>query len=375
MEFLKKSAEEIVMEISKIIGQQINLMNEEGIILASTDKDRIGQFHEGALKIINENLDILVIEKDEEFVGVKKGINLPITVEGVTVGVIGITGEREDVEKFGLVIKKMTEILLLKNYYNDRNKRNEKVRKRFIEEWLEGNYKEDLGRFIQRGNFFGIDIQEGKRVIVFQLFENIISNELENQIEIDNINGKIKEFCERRGWIFYRGINFCVGICKKIGNEKLKEDLERFLKELKVSNNIRILVGVDLFESKDVRESFLQGKKVINSLKNKNRNLGFYSQLTLEIIFNEIPIKIQNEFIKNFFGKDFDREELEESLKILEVYYDENGSLRKTSEKLFMHINTLQYKLKKLREITGYDPRNLNEAIYYQLALQFYKEK
>jgi carbohydrate diacid regulator len=54
------------------------MMDEHGMIIASTDSGRIGTFHEAALRIIRENLDSLIIYEDYEYKGTKKGLNLPI---------------------------------------------------------------------------------------------------------------------------------------------------------------------------------------------------------------------------------------------------------------------------------------------------------
>ena len=62
-------------EISKLVKQNINLMDETGHIIASCDKSRIGSYHNGAYRIISENLDEYYIEEDDLSVGVKKGIN------------------------------------------------------------------------------------------------------------------------------------------------------------------------------------------------------------------------------------------------------------------------------------------------------------
>ena len=57
MHISKNSATQIVNEISRLVKQNINLMDETGYIIASGDKSRIGSFHYGAYKIISENLD------------------------------------------------------------------------------------------------------------------------------------------------------------------------------------------------------------------------------------------------------------------------------------------------------------------------------
>ena len=64
MHISKTSATQIVEEISKLVKQNINLMDETGHIIASRDKSRIGDFHYGAYKIISENLEEYYIDED-----------------------------------------------------------------------------------------------------------------------------------------------------------------------------------------------------------------------------------------------------------------------------------------------------------------------
>lgn len=78
MNLPKYSCLKIVNEISLAIGEQINMMDHEGVIIASTDASRIGTFHAGAKRIIDEKLSSLVIRSDDEYIGAKPGINLPI---------------------------------------------------------------------------------------------------------------------------------------------------------------------------------------------------------------------------------------------------------------------------------------------------------
>ena len=72
MHISKNSATQIVEEISKLVKQNINLMDETGHIIASCDKSRIGDFHYGAYKIISENLEEYYIDEDDLSKGIKK---------------------------------------------------------------------------------------------------------------------------------------------------------------------------------------------------------------------------------------------------------------------------------------------------------------
>ena len=91
-------AMQMVEELSAIINQHINLIDNDGTIIASTDKSRIGSCHMGAKRMIDDGLPYLIIESDTEYIGSKKGVNLPIVVDEEIVGIIGITGDRHDVE-------------------------------------------------------------------------------------------------------------------------------------------------------------------------------------------------------------------------------------------------------------------------------------
>ena len=106
MHISKNSATQIVNEISRLVKQNINLMDETGYIIASVDKSRIGSFHYGAYKIISENLDEYYIDEDDASKGIKKGINLPLELDGEIVGVIGMTGEYEEVITSGKLLRR-----------------------------------------------------------------------------------------------------------------------------------------------------------------------------------------------------------------------------------------------------------------------------
>lgn len=67
MEITERITRNIVSEISSTIHQAVNLMNAEGMIIASTNPKRVGTLHKGAEKIIRERLECLEIYSDGEY--------------------------------------------------------------------------------------------------------------------------------------------------------------------------------------------------------------------------------------------------------------------------------------------------------------------
>ena len=59
---------------------------------------------------------------------------------------------------------------------------------------------------------------------------------------------------------------------------------------------------------------------------------------------------------------------------MLETLYDLEGSITAAAEKLHMHKNTLQYKLRRIYERTGYDPRSIRWSSLSYIAIDFYRE-
>lgn len=110
-----KIAETIVNNLKDVINHEINLFDTTGTIIASTDPARIGTTHEGA-RLAIETQQPVPIDSEHQFKGAKHGINMPVMFQDTAVAVIGITGERAEVEPFGNVIKKMTEILIRENW-------------------------------------------------------------------------------------------------------------------------------------------------------------------------------------------------------------------------------------------------------------------
>lgn len=132
----KETALSIVQEMKAAAGYDINLMDDTGRILASTDPARMGQVHAGAKALLEQGLDRLVVHEDAPQQGTRRGINLPIRMDGRAVGVIGITGAPEQVEALGGVIQHMTEILLRDARRQEQETLLEDARQCFIESWL-----------------------------------------------------------------------------------------------------------------------------------------------------------------------------------------------------------------------------------------------
>ena len=113
----KELAERIVKMINGITGTNVNFMGEDGEIIATMQKERLGTIHEVARKIINGEIDYAAVTNEEaiELGGVKPGYNGPIKVEGEIVGCLGISGDPKVVKSLQQMASIIVEEELKKN--------------------------------------------------------------------------------------------------------------------------------------------------------------------------------------------------------------------------------------------------------------------
>lgn len=96
---LESLAKELVSVTSELVGgRTINIMNTAGIIIASTEAERIGTFHQGAMEAVQTGKSVN-ISRDQlpQYPGAKEGCNMPLRVSGSIIGVVGIYGDPAEI--------------------------------------------------------------------------------------------------------------------------------------------------------------------------------------------------------------------------------------------------------------------------------------
>jgi carbohydrate diacid regulator len=374
MNIPRKIAFQIVTDISEIINQHVNMMDDKGIIIASTDHNRVGSYHAAAHRIITERLQELNIFDDDEYEGTRRGINLPVMLNGDIAGVVGVTGEYNEVSKYSQIIKRMTEILLLENYYNEQQKLDNRIKQRFLDDWLFTDRNSYDPEFIERGQQMGIDITLPRRVVVAEIAElQKYSDNLRGQQIIDSVNKLVRKITEEiTGSVFTKTASLMICLLAEYTDEKLRIVAAKIQAQVKKIHGLEVLIGIDRQERR-LYGSYIKAKKALLAAKNFPGRICFYNDITLETFIDEISPGSKKEFIRHIFSRYADGE-IEKWISLLRIYFNNNGSVIHTAKQLSIHKNTLQYQLKKLHEQTGRDPRNTADAALFYLAVQFHHD-
>ncbi|MBE5961269.1 MAG: transcriptional regulator, partial [Lachnospiraceae bacterium] len=161
MKLSKTIAQKIVGEMMSVLPYNVNVMNEKGIIIGSGDKARIGQAHEGAIEAIKRGMTVEIREEADKM---KAGINEPIILNGELIGVIGITGNPDEVRPFGKIVKAAAMLLIEQTKSDEENHNRSLNRHKFyLELSQKAKYEEP---FLERGREYGMDLTKEMVVVI-----------------------------------------------------------------------------------------------------------------------------------------------------------------------------------------------------------------
>ncbi|MGW0582045.1 sugar diacid recognition domain-containing protein, partial [Streptomyces sp. NPDC002920] len=106
-------AQEIAGDTSAVIGFNVLITDADGVVIGSGDSSRVGSFHEASVEVMRTKEPATHNASQAQLLrGVRPGVTLPLVAGGQAVGTVGITGTPAQVRRFGLLVKRQTEILL-----------------------------------------------------------------------------------------------------------------------------------------------------------------------------------------------------------------------------------------------------------------------
>ena len=132
-----------------------------------------------------------------------------------------------------------------------------------------------------------------------------------------------------------------------------------------------VAYGTIVKEIKEVSRSYKEARMAmdVGKIFSAENDIYAYSSLGIGRLIYQLPIPLCKMFIKEIFGNkspdDFD----EETLTTINKFFENSLNVSETSRQLYIHRNTLVYRLDKLQKSTGLDLRVFEDAITFKIAL------
>ncbi|MFC4619229.1 CdaR family transcriptional regulator [Camelliibacillus cellulosilyticus] len=361
MKLNSELAQKIVKEARSSVDEHFIIVDTNCRIIASSEPGRAGDFHEGAKLAIAEDRVVYIQKEDAgRLQGVKPGINMPIKHGGEIIGVIGITGNPQDVKPFADLIRRLTELFIREAVNAERLASDIRGIEAFVYEWV---HRDTLdAAFMERGDILGIDVNKSYTVVIAQVLGFAQKTDLLSNM----VEGFFRFFSRKRDRVVRWGHDRFLFLIQDVSTIQLM-GLKTHLFE---QDEIDINVGVSArARSGLIREGFEEAQKALNAAT-PQQPVVFYPSLGIDLIIQEIPPRTRQAFLKNSVG------DLEaELLETIRAYLDADCSVSRAAHRLHLHVNTLHYRLKKIKEITGLDLHATEGIATAYLALKLQESR
>lgn len=317
---------EIVNDLKEVTKYDINFISIDGIILYSTNSERIGNRHLIGKQVCVSGQTIEV--GDIDLVGVMPGINSPIVVNDNIIGCIGVTGEPDTVREYQHITKKFTERYIQAQLYLQDSMSTKNLNRSIINAVIKKN---SLIAF--HSDLIAKDLVEDQK------FQILLVAKLETY-QIENIMKQIQS------------VIICTNIdgilCIIINKLKLDSTLLLF-----DSIDCNIALGPVVDNYNELYYSYDSARVL---LKMKRKKIA-YDELDIDI-----ALAYELEYNHKYYNKNIiDRLilnvgilQMEDLLKVYICYIENNKSIKLCAEKLYLSNSTVKYKINKL-----YDSLNI----------------
>lgn len=166
-------------------------------------------------------------------------------------------------------------------------------------------------------------------------------------------------------------------IVKAVGEQDTYEDLEEtagmLAKMLNTENKgrVRVAYGTMVSQIKDVSKSYKEARMAmeVGRIFYPDKIVVAYRTLGIGRLIYQLPQPLCEMFMREIFGEHLPDTFDEETLTTIEKFFENNLNVSETARQLFVHRNTLVYRLEKLQKTTGLDIRVFEDALTFKIAL------
>lgn len=172
-----------------------------------------------------------------------------------------------------------------------------------------------------------------------------------------------------------------IAVVKQIGANVSSEALEKIAKSienaLKNELRVRCVIGIGTVAEhlRELADSYKEAQTAIEVGKvfDTEKSIMHYENLGIGRLIYQLPTTLCEIFLSEVFKKNSIDSLDQETLFTINKFFENNLNVSETSRKLFVHRNTLVYRLEKIKKLTGLDLRQFDHAIVFKVALMVRK--
>lgn len=341
-------------ELKNITKRELSVIEREGKVAATTEEEMIGKQIDVVDTFVMSQADSQSIQGRQYF---------KVFDNGVAEYIICIKGEDEESYRIGKIAAFQIQNLLVA--YKERYDKDNFIKNLLLDNLL-------LVDIYSRAKKLHID--NNIRRVVY-LIETKIDKEL-NIVEIVRsiFPAKIKDFVTA---VDEKNIILVKELKDAVDDDEIEKIAKMIVDTLssEAMNKVYVSIGTVVTDLKDVSRSYKEAKMAleIGRIFDTEKYIVNYEKLGIGRLIYQLPIPLCRMFIKEVLhGINIDEFD-DETLTTVNKFFENNLNVSETSRQLYIHRNTLVYRLDKLQKMTGLDLRNFDDAIIFKITLMVSK--
>ena len=389
MTLTTKIVQPFIATLEEALHYKVTITDTNGYIVGSSDPARLNQFHPSAYEILCERQPIESWDiATDSYVNVPEGVQLGygerVIYDGECIGLIGLVGAPEEIKQSIKTAQLVLQLMLDRKKASDELKLISKDKKAFLLRLLQGQYGSPEW-IKERADTYKIDLSRPRYVLTVQI--NLEKFDEKSPLELSQIKETMHRairsiFFEQEDLLYEydTGETVLLTAGKHSDASQRRRQIEkaaaRLYAELREQCKVSALIGVseECGDYTGIPLALRQGRMAaeIGAKTENGEGLYFYSQMRLgrivESFSPEIRLILQRDILSKLLENHADS-----LLETLFTYFEMNGNVSQTAEKLFIHRNTLQYRFRKIKEITGFDIYHIDDLVQLRLAVLQYR--
>ena len=375
-------AQSIVDITMSVLHVNVNIMDVNGTVIAAGDKSRIGTFHCAAAEVIATGQKKAVSAQEAATMdNVEPGATYPIVYKGEVIGALGMTGAPEYVDKFVELGALYALLFIEQEDMKQRVFQEQRVRESILLDLFTGRCLKDADFFLQRLAGLNYRLDKAHRVIAVRLeaLEHQTDMILCQQIK-DHLTDLLanKRICGAPpiGCFVQSQLALLAPVQNKpCAPERFAAEVKELYDCLRQATGNQVLIAIDgICESwMDIPAAFAQAKGTLEIACRYNQKDGVIrsDDYLTEYTLLHIPAQERQRFTSTVLGKlcTGKPRQRELLLQTLRTYFQNDMNAQKTAEELFIHRNTLNMRLNKIREWSGLSPQRFQDAFNLRMAI------
>ena len=344
----------IIHQMKDVVGRTIGVIDENGIVIASSEVQRIGESRQRIKDELPYSLENMTLDGyTYRFIG----------AEGKGECIVFVEGDDNHAAKMCQLIS--ISLGNIKSLYDDKYDKGSFVKNIILDNILPSD-------IYVKSNELHFNSEEKRAVIVikFQGAAHTPPYEVIERLVPDKQKDYVISISEQD-----------IVVVKEVSDNLTGENLEAYakalLKEATEATGAKLLIGLSsvVDNLKDLARAYKEAKisLEVGKVFDIEHPIMSYENLGIGRLIYQLPTTLCEIFLQEVFKRGSLDSLERETLMTVQSFFENNLNVSETSRKLFVHRNTLVYRLDKIRKLTGLDLREFDHAVTFKVALMVKK--